>query len=80
MQTHLGADAIKRLGQKMGCTHPRLESAKGMFHRLASNTHTVRRLIQTRLHGIKHIFMLPASHSPFGAGRTLSLEITLLAT
>jgi hypothetical protein len=39
-----------------------------MLHRLAPDTHAVRRQIQTGLHGFKYRLMLPASYATLFAG------------
>jgi hypothetical protein len=61
MQTHFHAYPIKRLCQEMRGTHPCLERAEWLPHRLPSQTHFLRHLAETFLHDVNDCCMFPAS-------------------
>ena len=60
VKAHLGFDFCQRLGEKMGCPHPRLEGAEGMFDGAPADGHGVGHVIEPFLHGVEHGFMIPA--------------------
>ncbi len=50
-----------------------------MFHRLAPDTHTVGGVIQSVLHGLEGVFMVPSRDASFSTGGAFSLDGALLA-
>ena len=73
MQAHLGTDSFHRPGQEVSRPHPELERPKRVLYSLTPDAHDVRLVIQTSLHRIKDVFMLPARHSTLLAGSALRL-------
>lgn len=79
MQAHLGAYILEPLHQEVGRPHPELQRAEDVLDGTASLLHLSGRDIQPMLHGIEYAFVLPASDTPFLAGRALRLEFAALA-
>src|SRR5262245_22549964 len=54
--------------------HPHLQRGERMLGCLAPLAHRLRVLIETLLHGLEHVLVLPSGDAPLGAGRTLRFE------
>lgn len=65
--------------EEVCCTHPGFDRAESMLNRLPSRSHGIRSLIQSGLHRIQNVFMLPARHLAMWAWRALLLEAAVLA-
>ena len=79
MQAHFCTNPLEGSGQEVRTTHPVLDRPKGVFHRLASGTHGVWRLIQASLHDLKDFLMRPAGDASLLTGGALFLDRALLA-
>ncbi len=71
MQGHFGAHVFEPLHQEVGCSHPHLDGAEGMFDRFSALAHLVRMGVEARLHLFKKMFMLPAGDAALLAGGAL---------
>ena len=76
MQTHLGSHARERPGEKVGGTHLGLECPEWMLYRLPAHMHRFWLRVETCLHCIKYLFMLPAFNAALHALRALRLDRT----
>ena len=74
VQTHLGTDAWDRLGQEVSCSHPGFDRAKRMLGGLAAYSWGLRAAIQSALHFIEDILVLPTCDAPIVAGRTFRFD------
>jgi hypothetical protein len=63
----------------MGCSHPGLDGAKGMFDRLAALAHLLRMLVEPALNGFENVLMFPSGDPSFLAGGASGLDCTALA-
>jgi hypothetical protein len=52
----------------MGCSHPGLDGAEGMFDRLAALAHLLRLLVEPALNGFENVLMFPSGDPSFLAG------------
>ena len=59
-ERHLGGDLRQRLHQEVRRAHARLHRAERMLDRLAPLTHGLRVRIETLLHGLEHVLVLPS--------------------
>ena len=64
----------QRLHQEMGCSHPGLDGAEGMFDRLASLAHFLRMLVEPALNGFENVLMFPSGDPSFLAGGASGLD------
>src|ERR1700730_13641545 len=60
MEAHLGSDLLKRSGQEVRTSHPRLESSERVFHGLSAHTHGIWHSVKSGLHRVQDAFVLPA--------------------
>lgn len=60
VERHLGRDLGQTLHQKVDRSHPHLQRAERMLHRLASLTHFLWMFVEPALHRFYNMFMLPA--------------------
>jgi len=74
MQTHLGSHASERPGDKVRGADPCLERPKWMLYCLPAHTHRFWMRVETRLHRIEHLFMLPAFNATLYALGGLRLD------
>ena len=74
VQTHLGSHARERLGKKVGGAHPCLERPEWMLYGLSTHTHRFWLRVETCLHRIEYLFMLPAFNATLYALRALRLD------
>src|SRR5271170_548496 len=74
VQAHLGTHAWNRLGKKVRRSHPGFDRAKWMLGRLAAYSRCLRSAIQSPLHFIEDILMLPTCDAPIFAGRTFRFD------
>src|SRR6478609_2904636 len=63
----------------MGCSHPGLDGAEGMFDRLAALAHLLRMLVEPALNGFENVLMFPSGDPSFLAGGASGLDYTALA-
>src|ERR1700724_475699 len=63
----------------MGCSHPGLDGAEGMFDRLAALAHLLRMLVEPALNGFENVLMFPSGDPSFLAGGASGLDCTALA-
>src|SRR5664279_1460552 len=63
MKAHFGAHASDRLGQEVRRTHPVLDGSERVLDRLPSLSHPLGLTIESSLHRIDHVFVLPAPHA-----------------
>src|SRR6476661_4301638 len=63
----------------MGCSHPGLDGAEGMFDRLAALAHLLRMLVEPALNGFENVLMFPSGDPSFIAGGASGLDCTALA-
>src|SRR5271170_2230585 len=63
----------------MGCSHPGLDGAEGMFDRLAALAHLLRMLVEPALNGFENLLMFPSCDPPFLGGRARGLDCAALA-
>src|ERR1700690_952314 len=59
VQAHLGTDAWDRLGEEVRRSHPGFDRAKWMLGGLAAYSRCLRSAIQSPLHFVEDILMLP---------------------
>jgi hypothetical protein len=78
VQTHLSADPIQGLRQKVRRAHPGLDRPKRMRNGLPTDAHGVRGLIQAGLHRVENGFMFPACHPSLWAWCAVRFERALL--
>ena len=74
VQRHLGGDARHGLHQEVGCSHPRLDRAEGVFDRLATHAHLPGVRIKSALHGFEEMLVLPAGDTPLRARRAVMVD------
>src|SRR5271168_2267254 len=60
----------------MGCSHPGLDGAEGMFDRLAALAHLLRMLVEPALNGFENVLMFPSGDPSFLAGGASGLDCT----
>src|SRR6476646_3478826 len=63
----------------MGCSHPGLDGAEGMFDRLAALAHLLRMLVEPALNGFENVLMFPSGDPSLLAGGASGLDCTALA-
>ena len=69
VERHFGSDLRQTLHQEVRRAHPHLQRTKGMLGCLATLAHRVRVLIETLLHGVQYVLMLPARDPSLLASR-----------
>ena len=74
MQRHLGGNLRQALHQKVRRTHPHLERAEGALDRLTTHAHRLRVLIETLLHSVEQVFVLPSRDASLGSRRALRFK------
>jgi hypothetical protein len=65
MQAHFRAGPVKGLRKEVRGTHPCLDCAERMLHRLPSQMHLLRRFTEPFRHRINESFMFPSSDATF---------------
>ena len=79
MQANFGTDMLSAFHQKVRRSHPELEGAKNMLYRAAPKSHCPRLFIQSRLHGVENLLMLPTPDASLWTGGAFCFLRTLLA-
>jgi hypothetical protein len=74
VQAHLGTDAWNRLCQEMSCSHPGFNRAERVLGGLATYSRGLQSAIQSLLHFIEDILVLPACNAPIIASRALGFD------
>src|ERR1700704_3534477 len=80
MQAHLGTHARQRLCQEVRRSHPRFEGAERMLDGLASYSGSARCSVESLLHSIEYVLVLPSTDAPIFTGRTLRFNRTARAS
>src|SRR6476469_6161605 len=74
VQRHLGGDLRQPLHQEVRRAHPHLERAERVLDRLAALTHGLRILVETPLHRLQYMLVLPAGDATLLARRAAVLD------
>src|ERR1700683_75442 len=80
VQTHLGTHARDCLGEKVRRSHPGFDRAKRMLGGLAAYSWGLGGPIQSPLHFIEDILVLPTRNAPIIASRALGFDRTSWAS
>lgn len=79
MQAHLGAHARDRLGQEVRGTHPVPDRSERVLHRLPALSHSLGLAIESSLHRVDDVLVLPPPNTSVREVRALRLDRALLA-
>ena len=67
-------DVFQLLRQEMRCAHAHLDGSERMLDGLAADAHGLRVLIETALHVLQEVLVLPARNDPPRAGGAACLQ------
>ena len=74
MQTHFGADLGQSLHEKVRRPHPRFKRTERMLDGLPPDARSLRHLVQSSLHRLQDVLVLPARDAPVFSSRTLRFD------
>ena len=76
-ERHLGSDLWQRFHQEVRSSHACFDRAEGMLDRLTPQAHRLRICVESSLHGVQQMFMLPSCDAPLRPCRALRFERAL---
>ena len=73
-QRHLGGNLGKRLHQEVSCADAHLHGAERVLDGLAPRAHRVRIFVESLLHDLEYVLVLPARDAALRAWRAVAFE------